>query len=127
MSCPRCGFPESIDRCDLCGLTEFDAYALQRFDEGSPKRFELTLCIPSDTEFSPIKAVVKEGIPRLTTSTNRPDLYLFFEDGKCGDLAPLLKALGGLKGWTLLVNGRPRPYVEALWLPLLELMTNSGE
>jgi hypothetical protein len=127
MSCPRCGFPESIDRCDLCGLTEFDAYELKRFEEESSNRFELTLCIPSSIDFNEVNLGDKDELPRLTTSSNRPDTYIFFGDGTSRELAQFLEALKGARGWTLLINGRPRPFTEALWLPLLELLTSSGE
>ncbi|MBN1355258.1 hypothetical protein JXA40_03200 [bacterium] len=125
MSCPRCGFPEDSNRCELCGLTDPGDFEMRRFRDGGFNRFEITLHFPAGGSFDRAASLLKNESVYRKTSGSYPRYYVFFEDGKDGGLFPFLETLQGLSGWELLINGRPRPYIQELWLPMLELLTGS--
>jgi hypothetical protein len=123
MSCPRCGFPAAVDTCALCGQSQFDEFEMARYDCTISGRFEFTLAFPDQRQFNPVKELLTGSILHRLTSEQRPRVFIFFPDGQDQTLLPFLKILHGMPCWNLLVNGRYRPYVEELWLPMLELLS----
>lgn len=126
MICPRCGYPETKDPCCLCGLNGFVDYEIGRYDGRSGSRFEITVVFsqpPSPDQFwNFIQSQYSHQIlPRRT-----PLHYVFFPNGSIDSLFDLINRVKHSDGWELLVNGRPRPYIEELWLPLLQLLASPG-
>ena len=48
MSCPRCGFIEVNDVCQLCGQKDFYEFEMARYRGEGPGRFEFTLSFPGN-------------------------------------------------------------------------------
>ena len=126
MSCPRCGYPEAIDRCELCGQTDFNQYEMARYRGEAISRFEMTLNFPDSVTFAASAGELKKYTRFKKTDGWAPRFFVFFPDGQTEKLIPFLATLRCLSGWELLVNGRPRPYLEELWLPLLDLLHVPG-
>jgi hypothetical protein len=121
MICPRCGFDVAFTPCRLCGLQAFDSYELDRYKEQVPSRFECTVVIRR-------KDIVQQGFQlsfdryrHAHTDEMEPRYFVFFSDDQHEQLFEFLRSIQGLNKWSLMVNGRIRPFARELWIPLLEL------
>ena len=122
MKCPRCGFPATSEPCRLCGQTDFDDYELNRFIEQDTARYDITIYF-SEHEFQEhIKKVPEDVTSCVSGSSASKFRYLFFTDESLHKVSATISTLKPIKNRGLLVNGRPRPYFEELWLPLVNLL-----
>jgi hypothetical protein len=121
MTCPRCGYPTQAIPCQLCAQDHFDEFEMSRFHGTDNPRFELTIvCMNEDIPEQLHRCFPEENIPsRFSTETSR--YYLFLPDSTRRNLKQILNSLSGTEGWRILINGRYRPFIEELWLPLLDL------
>jgi hypothetical protein len=120
MICPRCGFPTHLAPCQLCGQTDFDQFELTRFTENSGGRMECTIIVPSSS-LSELSYSHYDKLPHATSDEMQARLFVFFADCHSQSLFDFLSFCRTLQKWSILVNGRVRPFVQELWLPLLEL------
>ncbi len=121
MTCPRCGFPISSEPCKLCGLVEFDSYELARFSNATQRRFEFTFIV-LQKHFALSEAIKTiDGVKSATTDEILPRTFIFFPDNCTGTLFKFLQQITTMSDWSVLINGRTRPFSLELWLPLLEL------
>ena len=128
MTCPRCGFPTEVFPCTLCGLTEPDTFELQRFNVNGQNRFEFTFVVNKDVLLNNgFDLNSFEGLLSATSVGPPEKVYAFLENTKTKHLYPILDAFSRIDGklWTLLINGRIRPYIQELWLPLFALTENA--
>jgi len=126
MDCPRCGFPTDNYPCLLCGQDNFDDYELARYNDNRPDRIEITIIVKN----ADIPAVLTANLTNLDirqalTKAIEPVRYFFISNRQHNKLAILLNYLKSAANWSMLVNGRKRPFTQELWLPLIEL-TESG-
>jgi hypothetical protein len=126
ITCPRCGYPEASMPCELCGQDGFTDFEMSKYRGENPHRFEFTLSFADTSEFEKAEMLINDGLPHRMTHEKRPRHFVFFRDRQDRELIPFLKVLRGTPGWELRVNGRPRPYTEELWLPLLDLLAVSS-
>lgn len=121
MICPRCGFDVAFTPCRLCGLQDFDTYELDRYKEQIPGRFECTVVIRRKDLVQNGVSVSLDRYCHAQTDEMEPRYFVFFSDDNHAPLFEFLKSIQGLKKWSLMVNGRTRPFARELWIPLLEL------
>ncbi len=121
MICPRCGLVVTFTPCRLCGLNDFDDFELNRYKEQKPGRFECTVIIQEkDLARFELKATL-HGYRHVYTDEINPRCFVFFSDDHHEQLFEFLKSIQVLDDWSLMINGRIRPFARELWLPLLEL------
>ncbi len=126
MSCPRCGFPGS-EPCALCSTNHFDTYEMERHQGNAPSRFEFSLVFPAGKRYEPLLELLDDSVSYRKTDEFAPRYFVFFKDKQNRKIGPFLERSKGLENVFLLVNGRIRPFTEALWLPLLELLSSADE
>lgn len=124
MKCPRCGFPTPKEPCELCGQADFTEYELAKYNGELPGRFELTLTFPDREAFGEVKRMAVAPLAMRVSAEFRPRVFVFFQNEQVNEIHRFLTAVKAQRGWTLFVNGRPRPYTEELWLPFLELLNS---
>ena len=121
MICPRCGLVVNFTPCRLCGLNDFDDFELNRYKEQRSGRFECTLVIwEKDLIDWELKSAV-DAYRHVYTDEMNPRCFVFFSDDDHEQLFEFLKLIHRLHDWSLMINGRIRPFSRELWLPLLEL------
>ncbi|MBN1879262.1 hypothetical protein JW823_04050 [bacterium] len=94
---------------------------MARFSEESKPRLEFTLITSAHTidPSSPLHSY--KGPMSAITEDIQPRRFFFFPDQQSAMLFDFLRQITSLKDWSVLVNGRIRPYSQELWLPLLEM------
>ena len=121
MTCPRCGFQTYQEPCTLCGQKDFNDFELSRFSGESPPRLEFTLIAPVKHLDPSHPVFSNRSIRSAITDEFKPRLFLFFPDDQSEALFEFLRQLTNLKDWSMMINGRLRPFSQELWLPLLEM------
>ncbi len=122
MICPRCGFPDTSEPCALCGQTDFVGLEVGRYDGRGGMRFEITVVFDDPPADATLWNSIRTDLPHRMLERRKPLHYVFFRDGSYDRLFELIHQVRHSKGWELLVNGRPRPFIEELWLPLLRIL-----
>ncbi len=121
MICPRCGYP-GISPCKLCGQDDYVEFELNRFTQKPPGRLEFTVVIPqidlNKHKYDP----ANKGVKYAVTKECAPGVFFFFDHNSLEQLSGFLESVRHIKTWSLLVNGRLRPFSQELWLPLLEMV-----
>lgn len=125
MICPRCGFQSPEMPCTLCGQTDFSAYEMARFSAQSSRRFEITVVIFERDMAGSVPVDPESGVLIGTSREKQPRTFYFFPDGTTCGVPDFLKRIPEGTPWSLLINGRLRPYSQELWLPLVELVNLS--
>lgn len=120
--CPRCGFPVQGGSCELCGLDQFYDFEINRFQSLNGTRFELTLSFPDDPACREVLSWIHDGLKYGKTTGPVLRHFIFFENRFVHEIHRFLKAVKPSGHYHLLINGRPRPFMEELWLPMLELI-----
>ena len=121
MICPRCGFQTSIVQCPLCDQKDFNQFELNRYSEGRHNRLEITLILSGNLPVQLNEILNLDGVKHAVTEELIPRHFFFFSDHEYESLFKILTLVRDYKGWSILINGRLRPFTQELWLPLLEL------
>ena len=85
-------------------------------------RFEITVVFDDPPADATLWNSIRTDLPHRMLERRKPLHYVFFRDGSYDRLFELIHQVRHSKGWELLVNGRPRPFIEELWLPLLRIL-----
>jgi hypothetical protein len=96
---------------------------MQKYKGQHRLSFEITLAFPNLPEFQPAISLIGNAAHYCLSTETRSRYFLFFDAAESMQFVPVLKAVKLVGNYTLLINGKPRPFAEELWLPILDILS----